>query len=187
MASRSDITPELLHQLLDYDHEEGFLTWKRRDPIALAAYSSPRGIAIFNSRFAGQLALTNLVNGYRAGTIFNIPFTAHRACFAIYHGAMPDGDIDHINRNRSDNRIANLRAVSESQNCRNQKRRKNNKSGVTGVRRRGRSWEAYIRHDGRNIRLGTFPSLRLAALARRKAEKQFGYHPNHGKLVDMAD
>jgi hypothetical protein len=103
--------------------------------------------------------------------------------FAIYYGRWPDGQLDHINGDRRDNRIANLREVSNAENSRNAGRRRDNTSGVVGVSStssRLNPWRAYIKIGDRVRHLGRFPSIKTAADARRAAERQHGYHENHG-------
>lgn len=106
------MTPFELRQLVEYDPETGFLTWKPRD-----------GNARFNSKLAGKPALAQPSKGYRTGRIKGKNYKAHRAAWAVTHGEWPQGQIDHINGDRSDNRLSNLRAVSQSENGKNQKTR----------------------------------------------------------------
>ena len=108
----------------------------------------------------------------------------HRIVWAMANGRNPDGDIDHINGIVTDNRIFNLRSVCRSENAKNQKRRKHNTSGVTGVARYGMSgkWWAYIWIDGKNKSIGYFDSIEEATEARIGAEiKAGGYTERHGK------
>ena len=91
---------------------------------------------------------------------------------------MPEKEVDHINRNRADNRISNLRLVSSTENKHNTGLRKNNRSGCSGVcfnNYHGR-WDARIRVDGRRINLGRYTSLDDAKRARLLAEEI--YHPH---------
>jgi hypothetical protein len=91
--------------------------------------------------------------------------------------------IDHINGDRSDNRITNLRSVSHSGNTKNAKRRGDNLSGMTGVsffRPKG-TWRARINHNGETILLGYFRTYEEAVAARKAAEKIYEYHENHGR------
>lgn len=84
--------------------------------------------------------------------------------------------IDHINRNKSDNRKCNLRICTDAQNRRNTGISKNNTSGHKGVRRSSRSrgtWEAYISNDGRILHLGTFIRIEDAIKAREEAEIKY--------------
>lgn len=120
-------------------------------------------------------------SGYLKGAIRSRTFTAHRVCVALKLGYWPEGEIDHINGVKDDNRWENLRVVDKSQNQRNAKKRSDNKSGVTGVfQRKSGSWRAYINGDSRRIFLGTFQTRNEAVAARKSAEKMFAYTSRHG-------
>jgi hypothetical protein len=102
---------------------------------------------------------------------------------AMTTGHWPNGDVDHINGDRQDNRICNLRNVTRSENCMNSSISKRNKSGVLGVcwTSRERKWLAQIQHNGKNIHIGSFDVLEDAKAARLNKEKELGFHENHGK------
>lgn len=107
----------------------------------------------------------------------------HRVVWMIVHGHEPD-QIDHINGDRSDNRICNLRNVGRRENSKNMRRYPNNKSGCSGVNLHAKSkrWIAQIRDDGRYVYLGSFVDLESAIQARKDAEAKYGYHQNHGSV-----
>jgi len=90
----------------------------------------------------------------------------------------PDGMyIDHINKNTLDNRKANLRICTKSQNAANSKLRIDNKYGYKGVRyhKKNKNYNAYIRHNGKDIHIGCYNSIIEAALAYdNKAIELFG-------------
>jgi hypothetical protein len=143
MADKPDITPELCRQLLRYEPETGKLFWKAR-PASFFAHSFNRwgGIKtaetnalIWNRKYAGKEAFTANSRGYRTGRMFDWQYFAHRVIWAIVYGEWPvvGMDIDHINGDKSDNRIANLRCVSHQENGQNAKRPNNNTSGRIGV------------------------------------------------------
>jgi len=75
------------------------------------------------------------------------------------------GDIDHIDGNRDNNAIANLRLASSMQNAANRRRSARNKSGFKGVVARDGGWRAQIRRNGRFISLGTHPTKEQASAA----------------------
>lgn len=173
------ISVETLRSLLAYDPQTGVLTWKARD-----------GKATFNARFAGTPALGLVANcrGYLHGTLEGRKVTAHRVAYALHFGQWPDGEVDHINGCKTDNRASNLREVTPSENCRNQKRPRNNTSGVLGVwfDKSRQRWRAEIRHNGINQKLGSFSTREDAEVARSIANDRFGYHPNHGRIQASA-
>lgn len=178
MASRRDITPALLRQLLTYEPATGSLFWRFR-PRAL--FATERSFLTWNTRFSGKAAGCTDGHGYLRVAVLGQPFSAHRIAWALTHGEWPD-QIDHINHNRTDNRLANLRAVSCLGNRMNQGKSKRNTSGITGVswNNATRKWRAYIHSKGTYTHIGLFDNLGAATVARRQAEKALGFHPNHG-------
>lgn len=178
MIDMPEITPAVLRELFIYDPETGALTWCDR---ARHFFKSQRDWLRWNTRYANTPAFRLKPNGYHEGMIFRRQHKSHRVAWAIHYGEWPSSHLDHINGDRADNRICNLRIVTRSENCRNTKQRANNSSGVIGVAPSGSKWRAYIRSDGKNIHLGVFGTIEEAAEARRKASEKYGYHPNHGR------
>jgi hypothetical protein len=108
---------------------------------------------------------------------------AHRLVWLYMTGRWPDYEIDHINHIKDDNRLVNLREASKTDNQRNMKLHKHNKSGTSGVtwNKEASKWQARI-GDGKESRhLGTFECIDDAIAVRKDAEKAYGYHENHGK------
>ena len=177
------VDPSVLRELIDCDFDTGVLIWRERDPIWFPDSACARK---WNGKWAGKPAL-NCVhsNGYRYGSIFKKRYFAHRVIWAHFHGLWPDEDIDHQDGNRSHNAIKNLRSVSRKLNCRNKRLRDNNKSGVNGVywSKQSKKWAAQIRVDGGRVHLGVFDDLRDAARVRKQAERENGYHENHGRAA----
>ena len=99
---------------------------------------------------------------------------AHRLAWFWVNGEWPAADVDHINRDRLDNRIDNLRCVTRSVNCHNIASR--SLSGEKGVSltSKGKSWEARISVNRKHIYLGTYASVEEAAAARKGAEIALG-------------
>lgn len=161
-----------LRQLLDYDPLTGFLTWKPRT-----------GAGNFNARRAGKRAFTSrMPNGYYQARLGGIHFLVHRLVWKLVNGFDPDV-IDHINGDKGDNRIANLRNVDWALNARNKPRFCSNTSGHTGVhfcRFTGR-WRAEMHVDGEHVRIGRFDTIEAAVAARREAALAHGFHENHGR------
>ncbi len=170
---------EALLALLKYDPETGLLYWRER---AAERFSTKRNWKIWNTRFAGKEALKNGPNGYKAGRIENVYYNAHRVIWKMIYGTDPEF-IDHINGSLKDNRLSNLRSVSKTGNAQNMKKRKDNTSGTTGVswNRLIQKWGAQISVEKTIVYLGWFTSKEQAIIVRKSAEKNFGYHPNHGR------
>lgn len=170
--------PEILRQLLDYDASTGVLRWKHRDR---SFFGSEREYKRWNVRYAGSRAFTPNTNGYLDGYVLRVMHRAHIVAWAIHYGEIPTIYIDHINGNRTDNRIANLRQVSAQENARNSKQKSSNTSGFTGVCPHKGKWRATIMNDRKQLYLGIFRNIEDAAAARKEAERRLGYHQNHGR------
>ena len=109
-------------------------------------------------------------------------YLLHRLAWLYVYGEMPKNELDHINHNRYDNRISNLRETNRSENCQNMSKSKANTSGVTGVNwhKHGERWVARIHVDKKRVELGAFVNYSDAVNARKNAEVLYGYHKNHG-------
>ncbi len=177
------LSPQTLRELLTYNPETGELKWLPRGPEHSGRNC---GWKSFNRRFAGKAAFTSINrDGYHHGRIFDGTYQAHRVAWAIVHGSWPEHQIDHINGDRADNRLSNLRAVSGAENCRNIARPSNNSSGHIGVvwHKKQSKWQAQIGVNGKRIYLGLFASLSAAVEARAEASRRFGFHENHGRAA----
>jgi hypothetical protein len=152
---RAGITAERLRELLDYDPETGVFRWRAR-----------RGGRAYANAVAGTIACRH---GYRQILVDLKLFLAHRLAWLYVYGEWPPGCLDHINRQRDDNRIANLRLATMAQNCANARVRCNNTSGFPGVRKHKQKWTAYIKYNGRQIHLGMFDAPEKAHKAYRAA------------------
>lgn len=180
MAKTLDIA--FLHECLEYEAASGLLFWKKRP---LEHFASANACGVWNSKHAGAAA-GSPNNKRRWATKINAElYQNHRIAWALYHGVWPDDQIDHINGDSEDNRIVNLRVVTNAENQRNARRKASNTSGVTGVswHRRGRVWCATIRVGGRQKHVGQFVDFDKAVVARKAAEREYGYHENHGRVV----
>lgn len=172
-----------------YDRESGLLHWLIR-PAHHFGGELRNGTAVaktVNGRFAGVVATGAVSRGYKRICIDGTIYAYHRVVWKLVNGTEPDS-IDHINGDRSDNRICNLRSVTCSDNSKNMKRPRNNTSGVIGVHwsNSKQKWVAQIKVGGKLTMLGRFSSLDDAAAARRAAEMKHGFHRNHGRAAQCA-
>ena len=120
-------------------------------------------------------------DGYLTVRFKGKDYRSHRVIWELVNGPIPEGlEVDHINHNRSDNRIANLRLVTRTDNNRNKTREYGNVTGVTGVRFNHNGWEVQITANNIQHYLGRFKTLFEAAAARKSAEMLYNYHSNHG-------
>jgi hypothetical protein len=153
---------EYVRAILDYDPETGEFRWRWRDDVRKNE----------NTRWAGKVAGTVTTNGYVNISIHCRQYLAHRLAWLIVNGEWPPEEIDHIDLDKTNNRIANLRLATRQENLRNVGLRKNNFTGVSGVHwcNYARKFIAQIRIDGKKNRIGSFDTLAEAAAARAAAE-----------------
>ncbi len=126
--------------------------------------------------------------GYVHVKIKEKSFKAHRLVFLLHHGYMPD-IIDHIDGDKTNNRIENLRAATKAENCQNQKIRSTNKSGIKGVsfNKTYKKWSVNICRNYKIMHIGMYDDLKLAEFvaidATNKIHNQFSSFKGvlHGK------
>lgn len=176
------IKAEDLSEFLSYDEHSGLFTWKKRDRSFFKEVGHWKA---WNSRFAEKEALTAIhAKGYKCGQIFSNLYLAHRVAWAIASGSWPNDQIDHINGIKTDNRMINLRCVSNMENHLNMPLRSDNKSGVHGVTfdKRYNMWQSRATSQGKKYHLGYFHDHADAVKARKKIESALGFHENHGRI-----
>lgn len=164
-----DISQERLKELFTYDPDTGYLI-NRMD----------RGKAR-----SGMIAGTwSKRQGYRYIKINYQTYIVHRIIWLYFYGEWPES-IDHINGVRDDNRIINLRNVSQQENLRNRALTSRSQTGIHGVHWRSirNKYRSYIAHNHKFVTLGHFDDFFEACCARKSAEHRYGYHPNHGRLT----
>lgn len=138
---------------------------------ALVQYEPETGL--FTRKSDGQKLGTDHIKGYIRIKIGSMDVLAHRLAWFIATGKEPEATIDHINRDKQDNRLCNLRQATHSQNQCNRGPQKNCASGVSGVamNRQKTGWQAYIKLNGKRVHLGTFKQVDDAIRARMAAQK----------------
>lgn len=123
-------------------------------------------------------------HGYLMVCLGKKSIPVHRVVLAFSLGRLPEAgkSCDHINGVITDNRAVNLREVDHQQNLCNRRLNVNSTTRVNGVNysKRDGKYRARVTHNGKEKYLGTFVSLEAAALARAEADKELGFHPNHG-------
>lgn len=155
---------EEAHRLFVYDAGSGKLFYK-----------------ITRGRFvAGSPVGALQRNGYFTLKLLGKKRCAHWVVWLMHTGKFPDATIDHIDRNRSNNRIENLRPATRSQQQGNMALTRANTSGARGVSQRGEKWKATIWENGVQRLLGTFDTKDAAKAAYAKAAmKHFGEFYQH--------
>jgi len=152
---------------LSYDPHTGDFFWKIKPSRGIALGSKAGGVDK-----SGYVRLRYTFKGVTRQLYL------HRLAWRIHYGKWPDLVIDHINRDRSDNRLCNLRVVSIKNNARNAGPKSGKYSGVHFETSRS-MWVAKIRvDDGKRVFLGRFPCPTLAAMAYDKASSE--YHGEFG-------
>jgi hypothetical protein len=152
LTNKTDLTSNHLRSVLSYDQDSGSFFW--RDCI--------------RPDWNGKLAGTLHGGGSIVIRIQHWQYLAHRLAWLYVYGEWP-AVIDHINRIKHDNRIANLRSCTQQQNVCNKTKYSNNSSGFTGVSKEGGKWKSYHQKDGKRVHIGNFNTPDEAYAARVNA------------------
>lgn len=149
-------------------NEENLLSTFRYEPETGLLYrmKSPK------KRFEGKVVGAKESRGYLQVRFEGRLYMAHRIIWFIVYGHWPQEEIDHINRDRADNRLSNLRLATRQENTWNASLRKDNRFGAKGVSDRYGRYVAIIRVNGANTNLGYFNTVAEAAEAYKSAAKQ---------------
>ena len=153
------LTAERVRELFEYDSDSGVLSWK---------------VAVGKAK-TGKQAGCLVPDGYVKVGISGCIYAIHRVIWLYVHGHWPRHDIDHLNGDRADNRLANLRDVTRSVNSQNLKRaRVTSKSGLLGVsRHKGRkTFQAQIKTSGRSRHIGSYSTPEEAHSAYLDAKRE---------------
>jgi hypothetical protein len=173
MNRKNDLTAEQVREVLDYDPETGALRWKERSDMR----------SQWNGRYAGKPAGGIRPDGYLTVCVNYRHMLAHRVAWLHFYGEYPPEHLDHINQCKTDNRIANLREATRSQNQRNRGAARNNALGIKGVHwvKERDKYCAQIQVEGKNRNLGHYETAEEAyAVYCRAAEKLHGEFANVG-------
>ena len=166
------ITCKRLKEILTYDEVTGIFTRN----VTISKYKAGTIAGSIDS--SGYVALT--IDGYRT--------YAHRLAWLYMTGEFPNNEIDHIDGNKSNNSIKNLRDVKRDEQSKNMPKYSNNGSQCIGVVKRQdcNRWVAKIRVNNKNIYLGMYKTYEEAVIAREAANVKYGFSTNHGRLQEMA-
>ena len=161
------LTQERVRELFDYNPETGEV--RRRVPI----FGGKGCVRVPAGALAGSL---NSCSKYLEVCVDYTNTLLHRVVWLWVYGYLPEKDIDHIDRNRRNNRLDNLREVSRSCNSVNSGLMATNTSGVKGVSRtRDGTWHVYIKRAGKRENVGYFSDFIEAAAHRFAAEQCAGW------------
>lgn len=158
---------DYLRSKLNYDPSSGHLFWK--------AAGGKKKLDIP----AGKINW----DGYRRISIDGKCYMAHKLVWLYIYGEMPTLFIDHLNHNRDDNKVGNLRLVSLQENQKNRSKQSNNMSGVNGVcwDSQTNKWIVRIKNIGKTYHLGRFSDFFEAVAVRKSANLSHKFHFNHGE------
>lgn len=150
------LTYQRLVEVLNYDARTGVFTWRVATNLHIVV---------------GSVAGCTVGRGYIQIRVDKRNYQAHRMAWLYVHGVWPTGSIDHIDGDKENNRIANLRDVSHAQNMQNQHRpHKNNRTGALGVYPNGRGFTACIKVNKKRIGLGTYKTVAEASAVYQAAK-----------------
>lgn len=168
-----------LRQLLRYEAISGKFFWLAR-PANM--FPDTKSFGCWNTRYAGQEAGSSDPRGYVCIRLLGTRVWAHRLAFAFGADAWPLGQVDHIDGDKSNNRLSNLRECSNAVNSRNCRLYSNNTSGRCGVtwNRQIGKWKAQGKANGVQHNLGHFSSKSEAVAARAAFEEANGFSARHG-------
>ena len=146
------LTADEVRHLLDYEPATGVFRWR---------VSTSKRVKV------GDVAGCVVANGYRKIRINKRLWLEHRLVWLHQCGAEPSAELDHINGDRADNRLINLRVADRTSNARNCRGHKDSRSGRKGVHwdTTGKKWGARICVDRKQIYLGNFETVEQAAAA----------------------
>lgn len=162
----------LMDEYFKYDSLTGVITWKKSP-----SYQIKIGMIAGNTNNLGYIRI--ILKG--------IEYKAHRIAWCLYYKTIDSSMvIDHIDGNPSNNKLENLRLVTQDINMKNAKLRKDNTSGLSGVSWNNsyNKWHSYIKVDRKRKHLGIYVDLFEAICARKSAENKYNFHMNHGNKLN---
>ena len=186
MKYLSDLTAEQVRRLFDYDTKSGLLTWRTRTPDM---FKSSRGVsgrwgrsaeghcALFNAQYAGQMAGCPATNGYLQVRIDGRAYSVSRVIHLWMTGDWPSDEVDHVDLAVTNNRWANLRPATDSEQQGNKALLRTNTSGFRGVSwsKKRQQWAVSLQTKPKSKWLGYFDYPAAAWIAHQiAADLHFG-------------
>ena len=174
MKARDYLDVNMLKDELGYCGESGEFFWLKRKP---------------GRRLSGKVGFIIKKTGYHSIEVFGKGYLSHRFAWAIHYGEWPKGEIDHINGDKADNKIQNLRCVSRSGNVQNVPKRYGGSSKYKGVswHKRIKKWQARIRSNNIEKHLGYFDEEEKAyevyVMYVKKYHGKYGSLTRHGEFA----
>ena len=156
---KTNPTQDRLKELLNYDAQSGEFTWRVSRGTAKAGM---------------QAGCVDAHEGYARIGIDGVSHLAHRLAWLYEFGVFPEDQIDHINGERHDNRLVNLRQATNNQNLQNMTKQQGKSSRFLGVSwcKSRNKWQAGIRLNGKSHNLGYFSTEEAAHAAYCKAKSE---------------
>ena len=172
--NNSTLTQEHLKSIMFYNVETGILT-RHKKTVGPQKKNNEAGYIVCSKG--------GYYKEYLKTSIKSKQYYVHHLIWLYIYGCFPPEEIDHINGNGLDNRLANLRAVTKKDNLKNKKLYSSNSSGVCGVYYTPTGkFRTKIAVDGETIEIGTFNDFFESVCARKSAENKYGFHTNHGAV-----
>jgi len=167
----TDAETDAIRSRLSYDPASGVLIHK-------VAKNSRGGVV----KAGDPIHCNCLTRGYMRTIVQKRGYYVHRLAWFLHHGVWTDREVDHIDHDRTNNRISNLRLVEQADNKRNASMNSRNTSGFNGVswNKIRKKWRASFKSKGKSTTIGHFDKLEDAVAARQAANECVGFHENHG-------
>jgi hypothetical protein len=164
---KQEITQAYVKELFDYDPITGIVTRLKRTTRKAGSERSINNISLT------ERAGTVMASGYRCIRLHKKTYREHRLIWLWMTGEMPDHQIDHINRDRSDNRWCNLRKCNNTENQQNRNVSKKSKTGYIGVFLHKNGFTAQIVVNKKTVYLGRYKTAEEAAEAYKQAKAKY--------------
>ncbi len=171
----NSLTQDQLKSLLSYNDETGEFT-----RVKAVGHNG-------NWKAGRKVGYLDKSNGYIKISLLGKKYYAHRLAWLYVHGYLPKEQIDHIDHDKMNNAIVNLREASDQVNRMNQPPSKANTTGFCGVGyiESSGKYRARIMKNGKQLHVGCYDSAESANTAVEVARKELGFHENHGKELKV--